>query len=427
LRRILRSIILLFFLTAPAGLPLSAQTGGDGDNLVIKLAVMGPGDELYFWWGHIGIIIEDRAGGKARFYDWGIFSFENENFFYNFAMGRLLYTCGSSSPERNINSYIETNRDITLYTLDLPPDKKAELKAFAEWNVQPENRDYYYHHFRDNCATRVRDILDTATGGAFKEKYGSAPGRFTYRQNVRRHTWFNPFFDWFLNFLMGQDIDTPTTVWEEMFLPSEIGSRANEFTYTGPNGAERKLVSHVEVLNKAVGRPRVLETPRRQWPRELAFSCLIAAALGFLLFLKHRERAGADTAWALSQGALGFFFGGAGALLFFMTFFTNHDYTYHNINIIFANPLLIGALPLGILYITGKSGQDKFKYETIIKSLWSYVAVFAVISMLLKVLPWFYQQNQVDLALVLPFALILSWLPDGFAYVRREYLWRWLN
>jgi hypothetical protein len=417
--------IAVFFLLA-AALP-AQEDAARGDALVLKLAVIGPGDELYFWWGHIGLIIEDPEARDARFYDWGIFSFENENFFVNFAFGRLLYSCGSSSADRNINYYIENNRDIILYTLDLPEDKKEEVRAFAEWNVRPENRDYYYHHFRDNCSTRIRDILDAAVSGAFKAKYGAAPGRYTLRQHVRRHTWFSPFFDWILNFWMGQDIDKPITVWDEMFLPAEVGTRVQEFSYTGDDGVERKLVSRVEQVNTALGRPPVLEVPRKQWPRELMLGCAIAVFMAILLFFKTRENHAADLVWAIGQGCLGFFFGAAGTVLFFMTAFTNHDYTYHNINILYINPLLLAALPLGILYAVNYSPQEKRKWELSIKILWSYVLGFGLLSLLLRALPGIWQQNQVSLAMVLPFAAVLSRLPDLLAWIRREYLWRWLN
>jgi hypothetical protein len=415
------------------GTVLFAQAGdpADGypadDPLVIKLAVIGPGDELYFWWGHIGLIIEDYEKGSARFYDWGVFSFENENFFVNFAFGRLLYSCMVTSIEWNLGNYLTTNRDITLYTLDLPTSAKEELAAFAEWNVRPENKNYFYHHFRDNCATRVRDILDTAVEGQFKVRYGQAPGRYTLRQHVRRHTYFNPFFDWILNFWMGQDIDTPITVWEEMFLPAEIGARAAEFSYTGSDGIERKLVRSVEVLNTALGRPPILDAPRRQWPRELVLGLVAAFALGLLLVLRNRDSRAAELMWALGQGALGFFFGAAGLVLFFMTFFTNHDYTYHNINIIFINPLLLAALPLGIIFVKTDYFDKKAKLELAIKILWSYVFVFGLLSLLLRLLPFFRQQNQVTLALVLPFAAVLSLLPDLVKRILREYFWRWIN
>jgi hypothetical protein len=399
-----------------------------GDYLTLKVAVMGPGDELYFWWGHIALIIDDAATGESRFYDWGIFSFDTENFFLNFAFGRLLYRCGASPAEASFRVYRNTNRDITVYTLDFPAQTKEAIRRFAENNILPENRNYFYHHFRDNCATRIRDILDTALDGQFSAAFGEAPGRYTLRQHVRRHTWFSPFFDWVLNFLMGQGIDTPIRVWDEMFLPQEIGDRIRDFRYTDASGATRKLVSSVEVLNRAVDRPRVLDVPRKQWPRELVLG-LAAAVLFIVLFAVRRKRpALGRVLLGVSQSLLGLFFGGAGLVLCFMSFFTNHDYTYHNSNILYINPLLLAAVPLGIMMARGRYEsarhlrhrfwrrlrrrssleQRRSSPERLLRILWTYVFFGGILTMVIKLFPWFYQQNQVTQALVLPFALILA-------------------
>jgi len=406
-------IFFIIFLTLVCGAALFAQ----GDNLVIKVAVMGPGDELYFWWGHIALMIEDADAGSSRFYDYGLFSFDNDNFFYNFAFGRLLYSCGVSSAQRNINLYKNTNRDVTIYTLDIPPELRLKVRDFAENNVLPENRDYYYHHFRDNCSTRIRDILDIATNGQFFEQYGQAPGRFTLREHVRRHTWFSPAADWLLNFLMGQVIDTPITVWDDMFLPSEVGKRIDEFWYTDVNGISRKLVSSIEVLNRAEGRHEVLDVPRKQWPAELAFSLALSAVFGFFFFLQAKKiRAGRILAGA-SMGAAGLFFGIAGLLLYFMNIFTNHDYTYQNANMLFCSPLLLAGVPLGIGYaFTGKDGRF-FLYGALSRLLWLLTALGIFLSMAIKLLPAFYQQNLTDQMLMLPISLVFALQPVGLREV----------
>ncbi|MDR2758715.1 MAG: DUF4105 domain-containing protein [Spirochaetaceae bacterium] len=395
---------------------LSAQSKAGrsrGDYLTLKIAVMGPGDELYFWWGHIALIVEDTVSGQSRFYDYGLFSFKSNHFFVNFALGRLLYSCGVSPTDININNYIKTNRDVTIYTLDLPAIQKEAVWSFVEQNVLPENRDYYYHHFKDNCATRIRDIIDLATDGQFKERFIHAPGRFTLRQHVRRHTWFSPFFDWFLNFLMGQDIDTPITVWEEMFLPAEIGNRIQDFRYIDPFGEERMLVASTENLYRAVNRPAVLDKPRRQWIRELFLGIFIAAALVFLFWLRKVKPKTGRVLLGLTQSFLGLFFGIAGVLLFFMTFFTNHDYTYHNSNFLYVNPLILAAVPLGIKVARGRDQKKCLFSEWLLKGLWTYVFLGGILSMVIKLFSGFYQQNQVTQALVLPFALVLSFIPPG--------------
>jgi len=383
-----------------------AQERGRGDYLTVKIAVMGPGDELYLWWGHLGLIVEDRAAGRSRFYDWGVFSFDNDHFFRNFALGRLLYACGASRAEAVYRAYTASNRDVTVYTLDLDPEAREEVRRFAEWNVLPENRNYYYHHFRDNCATRIRDILDRALGGQFSARYGAAPGRFTLRQHVRRHTWAHPLEDWILNFWMGRGIDQPITVWEEMFLPSEVGARIAEFRYTDAAGRERPLVSAVEKVNVSSGRPAVLDAPHRQWPWELAVGLLLAALCGLCGFLLYKKR------WpvplAIAECLAGLVFGAAGSALFFLAFFTNHDYTYHNLNLLFANPLLLAACPLGLIAAFGKTPAGRRRAAAVLRALWSCAACLCALTLAPRLFPGAWQQNQVTVALFLPIAIALA-------------------
>jgi hypothetical protein len=416
-----RFVLLFVFFALVLSFPGAAQEDSSGgEYLTVKVAVMGPGTELYFWWGHIALIIEDSQSGRAWFYDYGIFSFDSENFYLNFAMGRLYYHCGVYPAELNFRIYAMNNRDITLYTLDLPPETREEVRRFAENNVLPENRNYYYHHFKDNCATRIRDILDLATGGQFKEAFGGAPSPFTLRQQVRRHTWFSPFMDWLLNFLMGQDIDVPITAWQEMFLPQAIADHMLDFSYTDVRGNERKLVSNIEVLNRAVNRHPVLERPRRQWVRELALGLFIAAFLLFLRFFKEKRPSLGGLLWGLVQGLLGLFFGLIGLVLFFMTFFSDHDYTWHNINVLFVNPLWFAAMVWGIRLAFAPNFGKRDSPEFLLKWFWTGVFILCFLTIPVKLLPFFYQQNQVTQALLLPLTFVLGWFPDWFLALKRR-------
>ena len=401
-----------------------------GKYLTVKIAVAGPGDEIYLWWGHIGLVIEDALSGKKLFYDWGAFSFDTENFYLDFTLGRLFYSCTVSPADYTIARIIRENRDLTLYTLDLPPEAKTELLLFAENNVLPENRNYLYHHFRENCATRVRDIIDRAVGGNFKSRYADAPGRFTLRQHVRRHTWFSPFWDWILNFLMGGGIDQSITVWEEMFLPSEIAMRASEFTYTDALGTERRLVSDVEIMSLAKGRPGTAAIPPRRWIKELLlglgiallFAVLKLKTAGFFtgkLGKKHNraflfKTEQARYIFGAAQAAFSLFFGGTGFLLFFLSFFTSHDYTYHNYNLFFVNPLLLAAVPLALVFAFGKDPKKRRNSERFLHVLWTIVFLGGIASIAIRFFPGFYQQNQPTQALVLPAAFVLSIIPGWF-------------
>ncbi|MCL1931506.1 MAG: DUF4105 domain-containing protein [Treponema sp.] len=410
-------------IAAISSMPAQAERG---DDLTIKIAVMGPGDELYFWWGHIALVIDDARTGQSRFYDYGLFSFENDNFFYNFAFGRLWYSSGVSLAINNIAGYVATNRDVVLYTLNLSPEKREEVRHYAEQSILPENRDYLYHHFKHNCTNPILTALNIATNGQFKEQYINEPGRFTLRQHVRRHTWFSPFIDWALNCWMGQDIDTGITIWDEMFLPAEIGRRISEFEYTDERGFVHPLVIDTEVIYESRGRPPVLDSPRTQWPRELAFSLCVAAVLCCLFHLQKKRPACGQVALGVTHSLLGLVFGGVGLLLFFMSGFTSHDYTYHNANLFFVNPLLLIAFPLGIRYATSINYDKRLRAEFMLRLLWLLVVLGIFVSMLIKVSPRFWQDNLTDQMLVLPIALVLSLEPAGLKRMIERIFWRWL-
>ncbi|MCL1813646.1 MAG: DUF4105 domain-containing protein [Treponema sp.] len=439
MNKFLAGIVLIFIIAFPipareSEVDFGETTTGDslsnlaarGKYLTVKMAVCGPGDEIYIWWGHIGIIIEDTLTGKNRFFDWGVFSFDAEDFYYDFAFGRMLYCCMATPAEYTLSRVINENLDVTLYTLDLSPEAKAELLLFAETIVLPENRDYLYHMFNDNCATRVRDIIDMAVGGAFKAQYGEAPGRFTLRQHMRRHTWFSPFWDWFISFLMGQEGDLPITVWDEMFLPSENGLCIKDFRYIDDDGTERKLVSNIEVINRSEGRPGTLEIPQKYWIKELLVGLSLAVMFGVLRlraagiipgtkrtgklwFFKTTE--GTRYVLGFTQAIAGLAFGVMGSLLFFMSFFTTHDYTYHNANLLFINPLLFAAVPFGFIFAFGRNQQKRQKAERILCGLWTIIFLGGILSIVIRFFPAFYQQNQPAQALVIPFAFVLSLVP----------------
>ena len=386
--------------------PASASASRRGDALTFKIAIMGPGNEPYFWFGHIGLVIEDRSGGRSRFYDWGVFSFESERFFINFAFGNMLYCCMVSRADLNYNSYISHNRNITLYTLDLPAESKEAVLRYVDNNVLPENRDYYYHIFKDNCATRIRDIIDMALNGQFKAAFGEAPGRFTIRQHADRHTWHNEPVNWLTNFWMGQNIDRPVTVWDEMFLPSEIAMRIKDFRYKDAAGKERALVSGVEVLYNSSTRPPVLDSPGNQWYKKLIVSLLFSALILLLFRFTGRKR-GFHLFIALLQSVSGLVFGLIGSALFFMSFFTNHDYTYNNSNIFYVNPLFLALVPMGLILAFSKDKKKLFVITRLIRLFWTYVILGALLTMVIKLSPAFYQQNQSALALILPLALTM--------------------
>ncbi|MDR0670539.1 MAG: DUF4105 domain-containing protein [Treponema sp.] len=395
--------LLLLCLNALCVRGQSSAGGRAYNDMVFKVVVYGPADDIFIWWGHAALIVENTRWNYSRVFDWGIFSYPSDDFLKDFLDNKVQYNCDVES--LNFQPYIDEDRDITVYTLNLEADAKEAILTYAENNVRPENRYYNYHEFRDNCSTRIRDIIDMGTGGQFREWAVSTAARLSIRQHVRRFTWSRPVWDWFLDFLMGQDLDAPVTAWEEMFLPVEIGRNISDFSYTGSSGAERKLVSSVEIINASKKRPPILNVPLSRWPGALLAGLVPAALAAVLMVLRRKKPLAGRIALGAVQGLAGLALGLVGCVLVYARFFMKNDYVRQNINLLFINPLPLAALPLGIL---AAAGRTRVKPELCLRLLWVYVAGAGLLTQFLRILPAFYQRNLAALALILPFSALLS-------------------
>jgi hypothetical protein len=86
----------------------------------------------------------------------------------------------------------------------------------------------------------------------------------------------------------------------------------------------------------------------------------------------------------------------------------NNDYIQQNANILFINPLLLVMLPLGILY----AANIRFPImDKCLRIIWTYIFIACALTVLLRLLPFYYQQNQSVQAVILPIAFILSYIP----------------
>ncbi|MDR3147413.1 MAG: DUF4105 domain-containing protein [Treponema sp.] len=373
------------------------------DDLVFKVAVFGPADDIFIWWGHAALIVENTRWNYSRVFDWGIFSYPSDDFLGDFLNNLVRYN--SSVENLDFQFYIDEDRDITVYTLNLEAEGKERILAYAEENVLPENRYYNYHEFRDNCSTRIRDLIDMGTAGQFKEWASTTGGRLPIRHHVRRFTWSRPVWDWFFDLLIGRDRDVQVSLWDEMFLPVEVARNISAFSYTDSSGAERRLVSSIQIINASRERTPVLNAPLQRWPDAL-LAGLVPAALGALvLVLRTRKPRAGRIAWGIFQSLVGLVLGLLGCVLVYAQFFMKNDYVQQNLNLLFMNPLPLAALPLGIL---SAAGRTRLKPDLCLRILWVYVAGAGVLTRLIGLLPTFSQRNLSVLALILPLALLLS-------------------
>ena len=344
------------------------------DGCEISLLTIGSGDPLYSWFGHSAFLVSTPDGRNVTF-DYGTFSFNDEDFFVNFAFGRLWFLCLSSNAEYQLQDISEEGRSVTKVVLPLTAEQKKAVIGFLNANSRKENRTYLYHHYEDNCATRLRDIIDWTTGGAFKTWAQSVSG-LTFRQQASRALSRNPFVLWGLDFLQSGNIDKSATLWDEMFLPEVL---------------EKGVMAYFSLEKETIlnGSGNYSETSDKP-QSNILFSLLMGLVLGgvsLALILPGYRRAN-----YIYSGVVEIVFGLLGSVLFFMMFFTNHDVTWCNENLIFVNPLLL-VLAVFSFMATCKKKADKWGRVVSI----SHKMIFGIIVLLviLKLIAHniFFQQN----------------------------------
>src|SRR5687767_8963474 len=134
----------------------------------VWLLTMGSGDAVWERFGHNALWVQDRMGGTDYVYNYGVFDFNSPGYWGRFIRGNWLYELGVSDLSSTLYQYQMLNRTLRAQRLTLTPAQAAEVQRFLVWNARPENRVYRYDYYRDNCSTRVRDVLDRVLGGRLR-------------------------------------------------------------------------------------------------------------------------------------------------------------------------------------------------------------------------------------------------------------------
>ena len=353
----------------------------------------GPGDHPFFKFGHDALLVRDRATGQDLVYNFGTFRFA-PGLIGEFLQGRLTYWLSVSTLPVVMESYERENRTIVLQELALPPAVKRELRARLDENARPDKREYKYDYFLDNCATRVRDAVDRATGGALRTS-ARAPGRLTLREQALRMTADVPWLYLALDLVLAGATDRPIDRWGEMYIPEELERGLRDVSLAGPNGAPRPLVA-TEGTAFAANRPPPLERP----PARFVSLLLVGLGIG-LLFIAlgwaapHRPAVRAllglfVAVWGLATGFVGCF-------LVYAWAFTDHVVAHRNENIFLCAPWAVALLVLGVGVALGWRRATLNALRVAVASL-----LLALLGWALKAHPAFHQHNAALIALLLP-------------------------
>ena len=308
---------------------------------VVTLVTMGIGSLIWERHGHIALCIQYENPQDSVCYNYGIGDFHHAGkMAWGFFRGTNSFWVGRQDPREMLWVYHHADRAIWIQPLPLSKDEVAKVIDKLESDVQEENKYYAYDHFWDNCTTRVRGVLDDATGGSLRamaEKL-TVPDR-TYRDLARDGfygTGRGPLL--ITDIAMGRVTDRVPTYWERMFLPDYMRDAA----------ATRWNIKPIEIYSR-VGAPPLRDGPSGRFI--LAFIVILLTAPAWLTRLWGRfERTGL----ALAVAPAAFF----GLIFWFLAVISPLPYVRWNETMLILMPfdalLLFLPQPKRKLYARGR-------------------------------------------------------------------------
>ena len=351
-----------FLLLAFSIINLSAAISQDSPTEVYLLTC-DPGPESYTMYGHSALHLYDRSSGTDVVYNWGVFDFSTPNFNYKFAKGRLNYRLAAYSFENFLHEYGPTNRSVYSQRMYIPDEELLKLKRLLNENLKPENIYYKYDFFRDNCATRIRDIIEEVYGDILIYPDDNDNTKMTFRRRIDEFHKGVLWMDAGIDLLLGNPADEYCDFRESMFLPEYLMKNLSQAMVI--DGDKRVMLLGPTEMIFAHERP-VHDTGILKQPwfwLSLAFIVIFL----FSVFIKTRavQNLFDLVLWSvLTLLAL---------LMIFLNYVTDHEAMGQNFNMIWLNPLI----PISFYAIYSKYKLNWF---------WRAQIALAVIFMLVIVL-----------------------------------------
>ena len=402
-------LTLSLLLVLAAAQPLVGQNDGGQDEAPatdprVFLMTFGAGEQVWERFGHNALWIHDPAARSDVAYHYGLFDMSEEGFLLNFLKGRMAYSMGAADATLLLEAYRRAGRSATLQELALTGEQIGEMRAFLEWNLRPENRVYRYDYFRDNCSTRIRDVLDAVLDGALGAALRDSDTPITWREEAVALTAEDELLAAGMDLGLGPLADRDISRWDLAFIPMRLRDDLREITVVRegrrvPLVVRERDVPALGAPDERLAVPGGLVDARVAWM--LLLGLLGAGLLAMLGWLASQGRdagpvrrvarwglALVGSLWGLLAGVLGLILLGLWAL-------TDHEFAHANENLLQASPLALALVVLVPLAVAGRLTDAAFRLAGLLAGL-------SLLGLLLHPLPLTPQANLSVIAMALP-------------------------
>lgn len=401
-KAILISILFLFSCLAFVKAETRQTTITLSDKAEINLLTSTPWDgEIYALFGHTAIRIKDTIRIETLgmrpldvVFNYGLFSFNTPNFVFRFVKGETDYIVGDTPFDYYLHEYQERGVGVIEQTLNLTQEEKQDIFDALLINSLPENREYRYNFFYDNCATRPRDIIEKHIKG--KIEYTPTQKDQTYRDLVWECVDLQPWSRFGIDLVIGADADKIIADRQKDFLPIYL-MRAYQGAIIKTDSLSRPLL--LSTHNLLTANPEqayftiLKDNEINRYPIDTPFyvGCLLLIITIFLSLVTYKNRW--YTIGNLFDTLLFAVAGIGGCIIFFLMFFSEHPCTNPNWNIVWLNPL---QLIVAFLFFVKKLSKCVYYYHFI---------NFA--SLCLFLLAWCLNPQQLEIAFI-PYILSIG-------------------
>ncbi len=336
--------LFFIFILQPAFSQLASSSIKDSilsENAQISLLTFDPGQEVYSIWGHTAIRVYDQVKKIDNVYNYGTFDFDQPGFLWKFLKGKLNYSLSFDPYDKVIYFYKYVKRGMYEQVLNLNYYEKINLVKALRDNYKKENRYYKYDFFFDNCSTRPLDIIEKNINGTLmlkKQKKELTFRQLLYRQ-ISNHKWTN----FGIDLIIGNKADKMPTPKQSCFLPVNLMHNISKAKVQVKPGLSSMRTNKTIVKNLVKTEKKVFDFDQNIKPTPMfltpvwIFTVLFMFEIVLFYFTYKKGEIllkWYDNIWFAIAFA-------ASMIIVFLWFFTDHQATKNNWNLLWLNPLYL--------------------------------------------------------------------------------------
>ena len=313
-------VILISFVTYSQKLSEKAE---------VSVITCGPGAQLFTAFGHSAFRISDPVLKIDKIYNYGTFNFNAPNFYLNFAKGKLTYQLSTSPFSYFLRVYKYENRWVKSQVLNLKPEELQAFYDFLQNNAKPQNRDYQYDFFYDNCSTKIETVIKTILKEKVHFNNDHITSSKTHRDLIADYTVDQKWGKFGIDLALGSVIDRTATKDEYKFLPDYIFQAMDKATIKIGNTNEPLVLATKTFLNSNKTNSNLLFG---YLTAPISILTILSLIVGFITFKNFRNKQ--RSRWL--DFSLHLITGIIGIAVLLLWFATDHTATYKNLNFLWA-------------------------------------------------------------------------------------------